>query len=254
SNGNPITIIDPNTGLPFPGNKIPPQRLDSAAQMFVNNYIPAATNPDGLIFYSTKIQNNDGQWMGRLDEHLSNKDLLFFRAFTDNYTSPSDGPTSNVLAYYFDTSYQFATALTADWTHTFSTHFLTDNNFSFDRHNGDYTSYPNTPTSQSLGMQIIQQAADNSLTIGVGPDFGFAIGGTVQLVSENFNYRNTTTIVRKNQGIRLGADIVRSHFDIPRSSYLGDGQTFFWGNFSGSYLSDFLLGLPSFFSQSQGYR
>lgn len=252
-NGNPITITDPNTGAPFPGNVIPPQRLDPAAQNFVNHYIPSSTDPAGLLFYNTRIIQNDGQWVGRLDEHVSDKDLLFFRAFRDNYTAPSEGDPSNVLSASFDSFSQYATGLMVNWSHTLSSHLLTENSFSFDRHNGQYFPYANTPSNSDLGVQITRQANDRTMNISVGPDFSVYAGGTVSLISENFNYRNTTTLIRRNQEIRFGADIVRSHFDIPRSSYLGDGWFSFGNAFSGNYLSDFLLGLPSNFQQSQGY-
>jgi hypothetical protein len=43
--GEPI-IFDPQTGLPFPGNIIPADRIDPIAQAYMNLY-PDANNPDG---------------------------------------------------------------------------------------------------------------------------------------------------------------------------------------------------------------
>ena len=40
-----LTIVDPQTGLPFPGNRIPADRLDRAAQNILNFYYPHANLP-----------------------------------------------------------------------------------------------------------------------------------------------------------------------------------------------------------------
>ena len=252
ANGSHITIIDPLTSQPFPGNKIPPNRLDPAAQQLLN-YLPAATNPAGLIQYKQIQQQNDGQWIGRLDEDLGNKDRLFFRAFIDNYNNPSLGARSNVLTARWPPIVQAATNLIAGWTHTFSPHLLTENSFTFNRQNGGSAFNTDAPTSTDLGVNITDVGGDKALIVGVGSDFNIALDGRVDLISENFNYRNTTSFTFKNQEIRLGADIERLHFDIPRSTYLGDGAFTFGNSYTGNYLTDFLLGYVSRFSQSQGY-
>ena len=108
----PSTIIyDPTTGLPFPGNIIPTNRLDpisvkflkyynSASTLGTNNYAQTSSQPlnrDGLVVRIDFVESSKSQWMGRYnwgDEDTSTqalnlagtKVLTHYKQFTGSNT------------------------------------------------------------------------------------------------------------------------------------------------------------------------
>ncbi len=252
ASGTPLVINDPTTGKPFPGNIIPSSRFDPSAVALMK-YLPTSSNPDGLTFYQQQQQQNDDQYIGRLDANLSHNDRGFFRVFMDDYLAPSRGVPGNALTALWPPISQAAKNIIVGETHTFSPRLLTENSFTFNRQNGGSPYNTDAPTNSDLGVQITDVGGDQALIVGAGPDFNLFLAGKVDLVSENFNYRNTTILDLMKQELRFGADIERLHFDIPRSTYQGDGAFSFGNAYTGQYLTDLLLGYVSSFQQSQGY-
>jgi hypothetical protein len=92
SNTGPIIIYDPTTGLPFPGNIIPTNRLDPTSLKFLKYYNSAPTlggnnfsqnssqpiNRDGFVLRLDFNESSKSQWMGRYnwgDENQSTQGL-----------------------------------------------------------------------------------------------------------------------------------------------------------------------------------
>ena len=73
-------IYDPETGLPFPGNVIPSDRIDPIAQAFMNLY-PDENQPGaGNNFVIAPIENDRiNQWDVRMDYTATQKDQFFVR-------------------------------------------------------------------------------------------------------------------------------------------------------------------------------
>jgi hypothetical protein len=252
ASGSPLVVKDPTTGQPFPGNVIPQSRFDPSAVELMK-YLPTSSNPDGLIFYQQPTQQNDDQFIGRMDANLGRNDRGFFRVFMDDYLAPSRGVPGNALTALWPPISQAAKNIILGETHTFSPHLVTENSFTFNRQNGGSPYNTDAPTNSDLGINITDVGGDKALIVHAGADFNLALDGKVDLISENFNYRNTTILDLDKQELRFGADIARLHFDIPRSTYQGDGAFTFGNAYTGQYLTDLLLGYVSSFQQSQGY-
>ncbi|HZR58391.1 MAG TPA: carboxypeptidase-like regulatory domain-containing protein, partial [Terriglobales bacterium] len=80
SSGIARTIIDPNTGQPFPGNQIPTSRFNQQALNLLS-HIPVATDPCGKITYSLPEPQSEQQIVGRVDSNLNSKNSLFGHIF-----------------------------------------------------------------------------------------------------------------------------------------------------------------------------
>lgn len=107
--GDPQTIYDPATGQPFPGNKIPANRLDPTALRILRLESPdqarVKQTPYTTNFYaSAPIQGYQDQYNARIDANAGKADLLFARCtFWNPHNRPSDpfgtrtgaGPTGN---------------------------------------------------------------------------------------------------------------------------------------------------------------
>jgi len=97
--GNQYVIYDPLTATPtssthyqrqqFPGNIIPPSRIDRTAQNILNRYFPAANLPglaDGKNNYLTPLleKNRFMSHIFRVDEVITDKNRLFVRGSLNN--------------------------------------------------------------------------------------------------------------------------------------------------------------------------
>jgi hypothetical protein len=83
----PIRIYDPATGVPFPGNIIPANRLDPVAVRYLNAYPLPEITTRSTRNYNVKRESDatvhDADL--RFDHHLSNTDQLFLRgSFSDS--------------------------------------------------------------------------------------------------------------------------------------------------------------------------
>jgi hypothetical protein len=76
------TIYDPTTGLPFPGNVIPSNRLDSAAVAIMTLNYPRPNVPGAVtqnFITSTKIGGENDQYNIRVDHRVTDANNLFAR-------------------------------------------------------------------------------------------------------------------------------------------------------------------------------
>src|SRR5437667_789398 len=91
---NRIILQDPATGQPFAGNRIPRDRLSSAAQKFLAfSPLPGA---DGFAPYSTIQLENGRQYIGRVDYVLSARQTVLFRAFRNRQENPLHSAPDNI--------------------------------------------------------------------------------------------------------------------------------------------------------------
>jgi hypothetical protein len=82
--GANFTIRDPLTGLPFPGNVIPADRIDPVAQRILNYFYPLpnqGTLSSGMGVYQQFVPQTSNRHRAdlRLDHEASSKDSLFLR-------------------------------------------------------------------------------------------------------------------------------------------------------------------------------
>jgi hypothetical protein len=99
-NGSPISIKDPSTGAPYPGNKIPQSEFNKLGQSILNFFpLPNYTDPRAAYKYSYNYESTySGSWprgqeVGRVDYNLSASTQLYFRIMND--TSIENSPWGN---------------------------------------------------------------------------------------------------------------------------------------------------------------
>jgi hypothetical protein len=87
-NGTPILIRDPNSGAPYPGNKIPAGSISPQGLAMLNLFpLPNTTDPTGqraynYIFQGTNTQPREDKIL-RVDYNASTKDTMFVRLLQD---------------------------------------------------------------------------------------------------------------------------------------------------------------------------
>jgi hypothetical protein len=90
-------ITNPTTGLPFPGNIIPGNRIDDFATNVMNLYVPLPNQPDGSLRLAQGVPTTANQYILKIDQTLGANDRVWFRMFRNNTSSTSPGRHTHSL-------------------------------------------------------------------------------------------------------------------------------------------------------------
>jgi hypothetical protein len=100
ANCSPPIPVDPLTGQPFPGNRIPANRLSPAGQAYLNLYpLPNVTPPAGSCNnWVTSVTSpiDYSQMSGRMDWTISNSSRLMVRYTQDSWKNDAPSIQSNL--------------------------------------------------------------------------------------------------------------------------------------------------------------
>ncbi|MDQ6706626.1 MAG: TonB-dependent receptor, partial [Acidobacteriota bacterium] len=245
-------IIDPDTGAPFPANRIPATRISAVTKKFIQ-YTPVPNvNIGGKNFVTTKSTNrDDDQWGVRADYQISSSDTLFGRYTT--YDSTLLQPGAGVLA---GSVFPYAGQNTVvQETHIFSPRLLNVFKFGFN-YARVFNSWEVTPTSlaNEIGIKIKQVPAEYGLP-GVSLSGGYYAGGGAGINQGGIDrlpqFSDTLSWVRGRQTFKFGADIRFVQFD-ERLGLSNNGAFTFDGRYTGNPVADFLLGDTSAMSAQIG--
>jgi len=244
------TIVDPETGMPFPNNQIPKDRLSAAAQDIVNSSlyptpINSSLQSNALNTKATKTDNDQGD--GRLDYAASEKDHLMGRFSYSSLNNPAlnsfayDYNTSNVV-----TSWNFVTG----YTRTISSNLVNDARLGV-----NYVQVGQNHTSANFSGNASTLFNIPGLTTSFLPAMSFSGGyvngfGTKDSVTDNYDtsiqYSDVLNWVHGKHSTRFGFQGWRIRTTGLFNGNNGQGGSFGFGStFSGSPETDFLLGLPT---------
>ncbi|MGA2606201.1 MAG: carboxypeptidase-like regulatory domain-containing protein [Terriglobia bacterium] len=256
-----IQIIDPLTGQPFDGNRIPQGRLSSYATQLLQKYVPLPDNPaNPVLNWISTDPNKVGvdQGLGRIDHRFSQNDVLYGRFVVEDVgnVSPKLFPTDS----FVQESRGLNIALSE--THTFASNKVNEFKMAYNRHRQrEVVGRAFTENvGNELGLQGICEAPacwgipDNY----VGPFLDFGEHGQGQTVSgprswenEMYYFDEAFYWTKGSHVIRFGMWVNR-HRDtfpeaiFPRGLFGYDGRFTSPDGSPNSYtaLADYLLGLP----------
>jgi Carboxypeptidase regulatory-like domain len=246
-----IPIRDPLTNQPFPGNIIPTARLDPIFQNLLK-FVPTATDPTGLIRYSSKTINDALQYNVRVDHNFSANDRFSARFFKDNFEQPGVGDPNNILTYANRLT-QRATNVVLAYNKVFSPRFFGEFLFAFNRSAG--LRGESTPTTwRELGSNVIPAGNSRDLVLQFPGFFNIVLFGDTPLARNNFQYKPTFSYQLNNHNLRFGANIVRRQFNIPTVNVQFNGNFGFNDAVTGRNITDALIGRASTFNQDTGFK
>ncbi len=239
---NASAILDPSTGQPFPGNRIPSSRISTVTRNFIQYTPQPNANIGGRNYVVTKSTNRDDDQFGaRIDHQISASDSLFGR-YTDydsNLFRPGIGELAgNVFPYS-------GRNLIVQETHIFSPLLLNIFKFGYNRANV-FNSWEITPTSiaNELGIKINQVPEEYGLP-SVGLSGGWYVGGGTGInqggIDNLFQFSDSLSWIRNTHTLKFGADIRYVRFD-ERLGLNNNGSFTFDDRYTGNPVSDFLLG------------
>ena len=246
--------VDPDTGAPFPGNRIPAGRINPVAMRLFNYYpLPDVAAP-GANFNFVSNDRNDVNTNGhdvRIDRWISSKQSVFARWTYRSIHSidpTSYAPLPSTTTTNPNEGFVFSHTLTPHARLSNETRF----GFSLSRYK---ESFPlrESDVVATLGLTGLNfQSAGNS---GGFPLFDFSDGTGFASVghprpadtqSRNYQFTDTLSWIRGAHTMRFGSDLRRLGFRTAARAYPNDdfgAYTFASGSFSGNAFADLLLGL-----------
>ena len=252
----PRTLVDPQTGQPFPGNQIPTTRIDAIAQKLLA-YIPVPSQPTGVATIATKprTDQNDDQFSIRVDHNLTRKDHLTARYFFDNFDFQTT--TSTLREFYGLVSYRNRNYIISD-THTFSPNLLFVGSFGHTGVPRNQTGGPIDFTMQSLGVNapVAVQGIAKEVRVTINGYSAPFTGGPIDIQPSTYEYRGRFSWIRGRHTLQFGGDVIRRREYALTPAQAHGGWTFNGSQTasaaipnSGDSFADFLIGLPFQFQQ-----
>ena len=252
-----VTIYDPLSGAPFPGNTIPAARFNPAAVGLLT-YFPLPTYPGivqnyRLVTSTPRVSDSLGV---RLNVPLTNKDRVNF-----NQQYNRNGSKSQQLFGYKDTTSGYGLSASAGWNHSFKPRFNNSLNITFSRNISKLAPYFAYTDNVAAALGITGTSQD---PINYGPpslsftNFGGLSDGSAS-VSRNQTTNVTdsiTYVVRRQHNLTFGVGYRRLQQN--SLSYANSRGSFSFSGLltsqidskgqpaagTGFDFADFLLGLP----------
>ncbi|MBZ5542331.1 MAG: TonB-dependent receptor [Acidobacteriia bacterium] len=249
-----VTIIDPQTGEPFPDNIIPEERLSSISTNWYNQYVPLPNNPDGrTITYLEGAPKRVDQLLFKVDWQISAKQTLSGRWFRDkssvvypfNFSIPKYS-TFDLIVPEQDGSLTHTYAISPtllNQAHFGVNHGFFDNGFTKD-------SLALKVTNSSMGINM-PDLRPYSPSLSIGGDVGGWANAEVES-GLSHQYGDTLTWVRGKHTFKFGMEVLVDDYH-NRSFAYTNGSFDFDGSFTGNGMADFLLGLTSYVQHNAGY-
>lgn len=242
-----VTLKDPTTGNPFPGDQIPISRFDPAALKLVHNYIPTSSDPCGLVLYGLLANNPDDQWVGRVDWIVNDKHTIYGRYFIYDFLGETFFDGHNALTTTNPGNNERSQTVTLGDTYTFSPTQVNAFHATFNRRVDNRGSAPNLFSPNDLGINMfdnipnyIQLSISNYFNVACGTcAFGYFDTNTYQ-VSDDY------TIIKGKHQLGFGFDGRKLQFNSTNNQQ-SNGQISFNGQNSGDALADLMLGRMSSF-------
>lgn len=249
-----VVIKDPTTGLPFPGNIIPSDRISSVSQAMQNfGTVPPnhmSTFDQGYDWVGIEPAfGRDNQYTGRFDRVLSTKDHLFVRWTYGDFPKFYQYQTNLPYSYYTEDRTDNNGMLGE--THTFSPTLLNEFRIGFSRDAANYGEavYTNgVALTQSWGLQ--EPYLDQKAGLVGFPNVSYTNFNNIASRGSN-HWRGQTTQILDNVSWMKGRNQFKFGIDF-RDNYGNEntccrydfGQVNFDGFATGYDYADFLLGIP----------
>ena len=241
-------IIDPDTGMPFPGNMIPSDRLDPLALTMSQKYLPV--NPGtGTLQQLVSNPTNTNQVSVKLDQKLSGDDNLSFRYYRDkDLTLNTRGGDSIPLKGSEATT---VTSYSVNETHVFNPHLLNELHFSYTEPNSLFVASKNNLTPTQLGAMFAQDGPVPLVpNVTVNGFFSITPEFPLPEPDKEYQFDEKVSWITGRHAFRFGGEYMHIHH-LSEGQFNSSGGFTFDGSFTGNAMADFVLGRPvNLFQQS----
>jgi Carboxypeptidase regulatory-like domain/TonB dependent receptor len=239
-----------NNGAPFPGDQIPLTQLSQVA-VNLTKYLPISqASSNGFITYAIPSPWSEQQPIGRIDYVIDPKDTVYVRYNADRYDAPPSFG-GNLLLTTAPGNDELAQSATIGDTYTFTPTLLNSFHVSFNRVR-DNRGPTDTPINWTDLGSPMYSAVPNFLLISSMSGGFTTFCGTCAPGHFDFNsYQVADDVdwIKGRHQMSFGFNLIRIQNDTI-SGFDENGAPTFNGSFSGTGLSDFMLGYMSDFQQT----
>ncbi len=232
------TITDPQTGLPFPDNKIPASRLNTFTSNFIKEFLPAPNQPDGRSLTLFPQPTDGAQILIKGDHHFSSADRLSMRYFRNR--DKAENRLSSVIRLAGPQVTTVSSGVINE-THVFSPGLLAEFHISFLRTDPVWISAPFNKSPRELGANYNIDGPDPlapQMTVSgrftVGPARHF------EEPDDTTDVAGKASWIKGRHVIKFGGEI-RHLRHLTRAQQVGGFMTFD-GTYTGNAMADFVLG------------
>jgi Carboxypeptidase regulatory-like domain len=251
-------LVNPTTGAPYPGNKISPSAFDPIANNLVA-LLPVGAAGTGQLFYTSRLIENDNQFVTRVDATPTEKLHIYSSYLYDQLAEPNPALPDNILTASTSSGVGANSIWTSQFavlnsTYTFAPNLTSTLVGSMSRRTNLAKSSPGFPGWSQLGAQIpdLVTPGYTALSLGITNYFSLAWTGIYRIPSTEGGFSNQWTWIRGNHTLEFGGDVLWSKV-IKAQDYEGNGAYTFSNALSGDNALDFLLGKPSQFIQQASF-
>jgi hypothetical protein len=248
-----LTLKDPSTGLPFPGNRIPKNLYSKTATAAISlwpqqNFGGPNTTANNLLV-TAPDRFSDGMLTVKIDHELSGKDRLsgrYSRAPHDETTTPGLPTFEQIIPPHNQ-------IILMNWTRIFTPALLGEFRGSFTRsefvqrspNTGKVGYYDQFGINNPLAGPQFEGAPSLTFTNVALTAYGDGDFNTQRDISNEFNYAGNITRTHGNHVTKAGFTLTRFQQNTPGPvSGLRRGSFNFRGDFTGQPFADFILGIP----------
>ena len=266
---NTFLVRDPLTGVQFPGNRIPAERISSAAQRIIDFFYPLPNRPNvaaggyGAYRQILPLSRERDRADARVDHELTTRDSVFTRfswqrrdpdAFTFESTGGNGGAGLTNLGLLDRGSK--AVTIAAGWTRIWSSNVVNEfrGGYTTDTRNRRSRFIAGTVASQ-LGLEVPALAAQAPGF----PTFLFSGGNRPSdirdqrqntfrdLDQSSFSVSGSASWLKGSHSLKFGGIYTRNYAKDGYSTGANEskGAYAFSGFASGNSFADFLLGFPN---------
>jgi hypothetical protein len=260
-----VAIYDPQSGAPFPGNRIPTARINPVSQKIQDRFYPTPNFGDPNSFHSsnyreakTRSYDPSTYWTTRIDHKFRESDSVFGRyTWQRLFNLPYEGNLPTIGQRFQQRDDR---AATASYTHLFSATKVNELRWGFGLNNNPVVPPVNgLKEVQDLGLQGLAPNLPDMPGIFKVNWSGIGLQSISQANYTDPGYRTHTEEVQDHfswfhgrHNLKFGWDMLRSEYD----SFSAPGNLFGSVTFSsrftsggvagqGSPYADFLLGIPT---------
>ncbi|MFO7692579.1 MAG: TonB-dependent receptor [Vicinamibacterales bacterium] len=244
-------IRDPLTGLPFPGNVVPSNRLDPTVQQLLTDMLPLPNSGLNLVS-PLQSDTNDDQVTARVDHQFASSNRLTVRYFYDaNRFQRTFNAPPGFLA---DNDFRNQSFLVRD-SHIFSSNFLLTLQGSYSKFQRiQEPATPNMKTIQEYGVNAPQSITTDffpGVRFMAAPLFNLFSGGGLEQTPWTYDFHASAVWSKGRHNLQFGIDTQYDRLYVLDASFTVGTWTYN-GSRTGYLPADIMMGLPSSFVQDSG--
>jgi outer membrane receptor protein involved in Fe transport len=262
------TIIDPNTGQPFPNNQIPANRIDPNALSLIRNWYarPVPGFQSGALNYTSSEPDGTRyrSALGRVDYNRSEK-LTFFGRYNIDSTrldSPYGLFQSNTMpisAPSQQAHIMYTANASANWT--ISPTLLNQTTFSWYHGSMAIVTLPVASRAKAADFNVPRYFNTITDSAGLIPSIsmsqgyaGIAVAWPQNISHYTFEFIDNLSYIRGRHTFKFGGVISRDNKTQNSSNINNNGTFAFNGGVTGDSLADLLLGRAFSYTETSDHK